>query len=116
MITEKDVEKIERAFLKKQLGEKTTGKILYVSKSMKCGRKLAQRYLFCSIACGAKCEIDKEDVEQNTQYEGETARAEPRLARRTRTTIARPVEGTVDYNDPVITLPETITEATAGVF
>lgn len=81
MITEKDVEEIERGFLRKQLGKKTTTTILSVSKSMKCGRKLAQRYLFCSMVCGVKCEIDKEDMDQNTQYEGEAVRAATRVAR-----------------------------------
>jgi len=71
VITEKDIEKIERAFLKKQLGEKTTTTILSVSKSMTCGRKIAQRYLFCNMVCGVKCETDKEDRDQNTQYDGE---------------------------------------------
>jgi hypothetical protein len=73
VITEKDIEKIERAFLKKQLGEKTTTTILSVSKSMMCGRRIAQRYLFCNMACGVKREIDidKEDRDQNKQYDGE---------------------------------------------
>lgn len=107
MITEKDLEKIERAFLKKQLGEKTTTTILSVSKSMKCGRKIAQRYLFCYMVCGVKCEIDKEDRDQNTQYDDEMIRT-----RRNNTWIARNNEADTAVADR-IAFPPFDTEETA---